>query len=129
MGENLTTVGLVEAQVRIGDVFEAGTSVVQVTEPRSPCFKLAARFGRKDMAATMRDCGFTGFLMRVLECGDVAAGDALRLVRRDDHHDITVAEAGRILNNGSGGPGDARRLHAVPALGYLARRTLAARLN
>ena len=45
MGENLTTVGLVETEVRIGDVLQAGTSVIQVTEPRSPCLKLAARFG------------------------------------------------------------------------------------
>ena len=80
MGENLTTVGLVESEVHIGDVFEAGTSVMQVTEPRSPCHKIATRFGRKDMTALVRDSGFTGFLLRVLVCGDIAAGDALRPV-------------------------------------------------
>ena len=61
MGENLTTTGLVETEVHIGDVFEVGTSVIQVTETRSPCSKLAARFGRKDMAVMMQDTGFTGF--------------------------------------------------------------------
>ena len=129
MGENLTTVGLVETEVRIGDVLQAGTSVIQVTEPRSPCRKLAARFGRTDMAAMVQDTGFTGFLCRVLVCGDIGAGDALRMLRRDDHHDMTVAEAGRILNTDRGDLAGARRLYAVPALGYSARRRLAARLS
>ena len=129
MGENLTTVGLVESEVHIGDVFEAGTSVMQVTEPRSPCHKIATRFGRKDMTALVRDSGFTGFLLRVLVCGDIAAGDALRLSRRDDHHAMSVAEAGRILNVDRDDLAGARRLYAVPALGYSARRRLAARLD
>ena len=103
MGENLTTTGLVETEVHIGDVFEVGTSVIQVTETRSPCSKLAARFGRKDMAVMMQDTGFTGFLFRVLVCGEIGAGDTLRLLRRDDHHRINVAEAGRILNAGPQG--------------------------
>ncbi len=98
MGENLTTTGLVETEVHIGDVFEVGTCVIQVTETRSPCSKLAARFGRKDMAVMMQDTGFTGFLFRVLVCGEIGAGDTLRLLRRDDHHRMSVAEAGRILN-------------------------------
>ena len=103
------------------------TSVIQVTEPRSPCRKLAARFGRTDMAAMVQDTGFTGFLCRVLVCGDIGTGDALRMLRRDDHHDMTVAEAGRILNTDRGDLAGARRLYAVPALGYSARRRLSAR--
>ena len=105
-----------------------GPGVIQVTEPRSPCRKLAARFGRADMAAMVQDTGFTGFLCRVLVCGDIGAGDALRMLRRDDQHDMTVAEAGRILNTDRGDLAGARRLYAVPALGYSARRRLAARL-
>ena len=72
MGENLTTTGLVETEVHIGDVFKVGTSVIQVSETRSPCSKLAARFGRKDMAVMMQDTGFVGdglsCSLRVLEC-------------------------------------------------------------
>ena len=129
MGENLTTTGLVETEVHIGDVFEVGTSVIQVTETRSPCSKLAARFGRKDMAVMMEDTGFTGFLFRVLVCGEIGAGDTLRLLRRDDHHRMNVAEAGRILNVDRKDLVGARRLYAVPALGISARRRLATRLE
>jgi MOSC domain-containing protein YiiM len=128
MGENLTVSGLVETEVRIGDVFAAGGSAIQVTEPRSPCRKIAVRYGREGLAAAMRECGFTGFLFRVLVCGGVAAGDTLRLQRRDPHHAMTVAEAGRILDVDRGDLDAARRLFAVPALGYSARRRLARRL-
>ena len=96
MGENLTTTGLREAEVCIGDVLQAGTSVLQVTQPRTPCFKLAARYGRKDLPALMQETGFTGFLLRVLVAGEIRAGAEVRLVRRDGHNPMTVAEAGRI---------------------------------
>ncbi len=129
MGENLTTTGLVETEVCIGDVFEVGTCVIQVTETRSPCFKLAARFGRKDMAVLMQQSGYTGFLFRVLVCGELEQGDAINLIRRDEHHTMTVAEAGRILNIDRQDIAGAQRLYAVSALGYSARRTLAARLD
>lgn len=50
LGENFTAAGLIEDEVHLGDVFEVGTAVVQVCQPRTPCYKLAARFGRKDMS-------------------------------------------------------------------------------
>lgn len=93
MGENLTTTGLLEAEVCIGDVFRAGTSVLQVTQPRTPCFKLAARYGRQDLPVMMRETGFTGFLLRVLVPGEIRAGTEVRLVRRDGVEPMTVAEA------------------------------------
>ncbi|MFT7475312.1 MAG: MOSC domain-containing protein YiiM [Verrucomicrobiales bacterium] len=129
MAENLTTTGLVETEVCIGDVFEVGTCVVQVSETRSPCFKLAARFGRKDMAVLMQDTGYTGFLFRVLVCGELGAGDEMKLIRRDGGHTATVAEAGRVLNVDRTDMEGAQRLFAVPSLGLLSRRTLAARLE
>ncbi len=129
MGENLTTTGLVETDVCIGDVFEIGSSVIQVTETRSPCYKLAARFGRKDMSVLMQQSGYTGFLFRVLVCGDLGQGDSMTLIRRDEHHTMTVAEAGRILNVDRQDLEGARSLYAVSGLGYSARRTLASRLH
>mgnify|MGYP001815896323 FL=1 len=96
MGENLTTTGLHEAEVCIGDVLQAGTSVLQVTQPRTPCFKLAARYGRMDLPALMQETGFTGFLLRVLTPGEIRAGAKLNVVRRDGHDPMTVAEAARL---------------------------------
>ena len=68
-GENLTVTGLVETDVHLGDVFSVGTMRVQVCQPRTPCSKLAARFGRRDMPVLMQDTGYTGYLLRVLEPG------------------------------------------------------------
>ena len=126
--ENLTVEGLTEAEVHIGDTFEVGSCTVQVTEPRSPCYKIAARYGRKDISIVVQETGFTGYLMRVLREGDVVAGDEMRLVERDTSHDCTVAEAGRIVNVDRNDLDGARRLLRIGALSAAIKRTLAARI-
>lgn len=127
--ENLTVDGLTEAEVHIGDTFEVGSCTLQVSEPRSPCYKIAARYGRKDISIVVQDTGFTGYLMRVLRPGDVAAGDEMRLVERDDSHDWSVAEAGRILNVDRNDLHGTRQLLDIDALSVGIKRTLAARLS
>ena len=79
-GENLTVEGMTESEVRIGDIYRFGTAVLQVTKPRSPCFKLVARMGLPDFQKTFLDSGRTGFYCRVLEEGDVAAGDMVERI-------------------------------------------------
>ena len=108
--ENLTVRGLTEAEVHIGDTFEVGSCVVQVTQPRAPCYKIAARYGRKDISIVVQETGFTGYLLRVLSEGEVAAGDEMQLVERDTSHAITVAAAGRIVNVDRNDNEGARRL-------------------
>ena len=81
-GENLTVSGLTEEVVHIGDVFAVGTCRVQVCQPRSPCSKLAARFGRRDMPVLVQESGRTGYLLRVVAPGSIAAGDEMRLVEQ-----------------------------------------------
>lgn len=81
-GENLSTEGLTEADVAIGDVFRLGTALIEVSQGRQPCFKLNLRFGRADMAARVQSTGRTGWYFRVLEEGIVAPGDALVLQHR-----------------------------------------------
>lgn len=81
-GENLSTSGLVEADVAVGDVFRLGSALLQVSQGRQPCWKLNLRFGVKDMALRVQQSGRTGWYYRVLEEGDVAPGDALQLVHR-----------------------------------------------
>lgn len=95
-GENFTTTGLVETDVRIGDVFTVGGARVQVTQPREPCFKLAGKHGRKEMIAWILETGFCGFYLRVLGEGEVGAGDELNRV---EHHadSPTIADALRIM--------------------------------
>lgn len=84
-GENLTTSGLMESELNIGDKFQAGTAVVMVTQPRMPCYKLGIRFGRADMLRRFLASGRTGFYFAVLQEGDVAAGDQIELIERDRH--------------------------------------------
>ena len=90
-GENLTTEGLLEDGVHIGDRFRAGSAEFMVTQPRMPCFKLGIRFNRPDMVKRFLHSGRTGFYLAVLREGDVGAGDPLELVAEDDGH-ITVAD-------------------------------------
>lgn len=125
--ENLTVTGLLEMDVWIGDVFEVGTGVVQVTQPRAPCYKIAARYGRKELAVEAQLGGLIGYLLRVLKPGDVGAGDRMRLIGRDDHG-VTVAEAGRVVNVDRNDLDAARRVLSAEALGSSVRRKLVARL-
>jgi MOSC domain-containing protein YiiM len=114
-GENFTMTGLTERDVVIGDVFEIGEAVVQVTQPRAPCFKIAARYGVPKMAVYVQQESFTGYLMRVLEEGDVRAGQAMKLLERPVHG-VTVAETNQILNVNKKDLAGAERLLAVPEL-------------
>ena len=116
-----------ETDVHLGDIFEVGTSVVQVTQPRAPCYKIAARYMDKDLSVTVQNEGLIGYLLRVLEEGDVSAGDPMRLVHRDSHG-VTVAEAGRVANVDRNDLDAAERVLAVEALGSSTRRKLAARM-
>ena len=81
-GENLTTEGLLETEVCIGDRLQIGTAEFQVTQPRSPCFKLGIRFGRDDMITRFLASGRSGFYVSVVREGDIATGDDIRVVER-----------------------------------------------
>jgi len=90
-GENLTTEGLSEATIRIGDRLRVGSTDLMVTQPRMPCFKLGLRFGRPDMVKRFLQSGRSGFYLAVLREGDVGAGDAVERVGSDEHT-LSVAE-------------------------------------
>jgi MOSC domain-containing protein YiiM len=79
-GENLTTEGLSEADVCIGDRFQAGSAVLQVTQPRMPCFKLGIRFGRPDMVKRFWASGRSGFYLSVAVEGELHAGDRMERI-------------------------------------------------
>ena len=75
-GENLTVSGIREPDVHIGDRWRAGTAVLEVTQPRSPCFKMNARFARADMIPRFWQSRRSGFYLRIVTEGVVARGDA-----------------------------------------------------
>jgi MOSC domain-containing protein YiiM len=78
-GENITTEGLFEKDVRIGSVYRIGTTVLQVTGPRMPCFKLAAKFGSNDMIRRFMKSRKSGIYFTVLEEGMIRPGDAISM--------------------------------------------------
>ncbi len=81
-GENISTTGVTEADICIGDRFRLGTAVVEVSQARQPCWKLNHRFGFAGMSRAVQASGRTGWYYRVLEEGRVAAGDRLVLISR-----------------------------------------------
>jgi MOSC domain-containing protein YiiM len=81
-GENFSVRAMAEDTVCLGDVYEVGTTTVQVSQPRGPCWKLGRRWGRLDMPRLVMRSGRTGWYFRVLKPGHVAAGDRFSLVDR-----------------------------------------------
>jgi MOSC domain-containing protein YiiM len=76
-GENISTFGITEADVCIGDIYRLGSAVLQISQGRQPCWRLNARFERPDMAFRVQKSGRTGWYYRVLEEGMASAGDQL----------------------------------------------------
>lgn len=91
-GENLTTAGLLETNVCIGDRFAIGTTEVVVTQPRLPCFKLNLKFDREDLAKRFLASRRSGFYLRVLREGEIGAGDEIVSVHRNEQR-VSVVDA------------------------------------
>lgn len=81
-GENISTVGMTEIDVCIGDIYRIGTAVVEVSQARQPCWRLNERFGLKLMARHVQESGRTGWYYRVLEEGQIGPGDRIELLDR-----------------------------------------------
>ena len=79
LGENLTIEGILEADVWIGDRILIGSAVLQVSEPRHPCFKLNAKLGFPHASKMMIQSGYSGFYLKVLDTGLIQAGDRITL--------------------------------------------------
>jgi MOSC domain-containing protein YiiM len=94
-GENLTTEGLSEETVHIGDRFRIGGAELTVTQPRMPCQKLAIRFQRTDILRRFLASGLTGFYFSVQSEGEIGAGDRLELIERD-RHAVRVSDITRL---------------------------------
>jgi MOSC domain-containing protein YiiM len=81
-GENISTLGMTEHTVAVGDTFRLGNALLQVSQGRQPCWKLDRRFNVPGMARRVQQSGRTGWYYRVLEPGSIAPGDRLQLVDR-----------------------------------------------
>ncbi|MBW4838120.1 MAG: MOSC domain-containing protein [Paenibacillaceae bacterium] len=127
-GENLTTEGMLEEEIRIGDRFRLGEAVVQVSQPRQPCFKLGVKHGLPELQLEIQQTGYTGYYFRVLREGEVRPDDPLELIDRHPAG-VTLAFANRIMHVDKEDADGIRRLLAVEELSANWRETLTARLS
>ncbi len=126
-GENVTTEGLLEGDVHVGDVLRLGEARVQVTTPRAPCFKLGIRTGDPSIVEPFLESGLLGFYLRVLEPGRVAAGDTIERLEVEPHR-VTMAALIAALFSPAPDAAELARVLAVPTLPARHRARLAARL-
>jgi MOSC domain-containing protein YiiM len=114
-GENFTTAGLLEETLYIGDRLRVGSAEFVVKQPRMPCFKLGIRFNRSDMVKRFLQSGRTGFYFAVCKEGEVAAGDSIEVLERDEHS-VPVADIVNLYRGNAGNQDLLRRVSELPSL-------------
>ncbi len=127
-GENLTVKGLNESLIHIGDQYKVGTAVIQVTQPRQPCFKLGIRFNDQKVVSDFWKLPFSGVYVRVLKEGVVGAGDKIVLINRFPQS-LTVAEVFSFFSSGKNNHELIRLSISDPNLAASCRRDLEKLLN
>ena len=115
MGENLTTEGLTEDNLNIGDVVKIGTTELVVAQPRNPCYKMQAKFNREDIVRRFIESGFSGFYFFVRKEGMLQRGDHIEILSRDDQR-IRVSDINRIQRGEPVDPALLRRALTIDAL-------------
>jgi len=127
-GENLTTEGLTEDTLCIGDRLKVGAAVLMVTQPRMPCYKLALRFDREDMIKRFLASQRSGFYLSVIEEGEVHAGSKLEILSRDPHR-VAVVDIARLYVGQARDPELLHRAVNVSALPQSWKAELAVRAD
>ncbi len=93
MGENLTTKGLLETELWVGDSLEIGELLLEVTEPRAPCFKFAARMGYAKAIKHMLQSGLTGVYLKVITPADIIVGQTISI--KPGPREVSIADINR----------------------------------
>jgi MOSC domain-containing protein YiiM len=114
-GENLTVAGMPEDKVHIGDVFRIGTALVEVTQPRVPCFKIALKMELPQFPKMFLRSERSGFYLRVLEEGEVGAGDVIERIKVGPEQ-VTVREIHHLLYFDNNNLAGVKKVLRIPAL-------------
>ena len=114
-GENLTTEGVSEDSLHIGDVVRVGSAVLRVVQPRQPCYKLQIRFGRDDIIQRFLVSGRSGFYFSIVQQGEVEAGSEIEVVSRDENQ-VSIADIHRLYLGVEPDPELLQRALRVPVL-------------
>jgi MOSC domain-containing protein YiiM len=127
-GENLTVQAMQEDVIHIGDVIQIGTAIVQVSQPRKPCYKLARKYGITDLPLQVQNTGYTGYYFRVLQEGVIKRVD-LPVMLETDPLGVTVAYANQIMHHEKKNIDGIHKILAVEALSDSWRASLQERLK
>lgn len=125
-GSNLAVGGITEAEVHIGDRFRLGSATIEISQPRKPCWKIEHRFGQPGMVARIIQSARCGWYFRVIEPGEIAAGDSIERISLGDSR-WNVARAFLALHAGKASRAELDELAALPALSAEMRERAAAR--
>jgi MOSC domain-containing protein YiiM len=128
IGENLSALGIDETTIAIGDIFALGSAHLQVCQPRSPCWKIDARYGVAGVAKYISECCYQGWYYRVLEAGEAAIGDELILLERNADP-VFIAELWTGWRARAPNVDKLDRFRATPGLASVWQRYLAERLT
>ncbi|MFZ3196124.1 MAG: MOSC domain-containing protein, partial [Bacillus mycoides] len=127
-GENITVRGMREEDVCIGDMFQFGEAIVQITQPRQPCFKLAKKYNIPKLPLYFQDTGYTGFYFRVLKEGWILPVDTLKLLKPDPKG-VSILFANRIMHKEKQNSEGLKRILEVNALSTSWRKTFEKRVK
>ena len=114
-GENFSTEGILEDQIRIGDRLRVGSAEFMVTQPRMPCYKLGIRFNRRDIVKRFLESKRTGFYLSVLREGEVGQGDAINFIEKQESG-VTITEIVNLYSTDAHNQELLRRATEVAAL-------------
>ena len=114
-GENFSTEGILEDQIRVGDRIRIGSVEFVVTQPRMPCFKLGIRFNRRDLVKRFLESKRTGFYLAVLREGEVESGDAIQFTEKQESG-VTITEIVNLYSTDAHNQELLRRATELPAL-------------
>ncbi len=123
LGENLTTEGVDVNGALVGERWEVGSTILEVSEPRVPCWRLGVRMEDKLFPRRFTEAGRPGTYLRIVVEGELGAGDEIRVIERPDH-DLTIGDVFRIYTVARD---EANRLLSVPQLSEAWRRWARAR--
>jgi MOSC domain-containing protein YiiM len=115
VGENLAIAGMTEADIHVGDVHAIGTALLQVCQPRQPCFKFSLRFDNSRLPKAMVKSGRSGWYYRVLRPGLIAAGDSVLLGERPNP-EFPFTRLVALVNRGAATRADLERMIVTPGL-------------
>jgi MOSC domain-containing protein YiiM len=127
-GENLSIQNIKETEVCIGDRYEIGTTLLEVSQPRQPCATLAQRYGSKEFLKLMTGSGYTGFYCRVIEEGVIKTGD-LVILKSKGEGAVTIAYANQIRHHDTKNRDGIKKILAASALSASWRTEFETMLN